>query len=881
MATTLNSSNELSSDTVCMLFTDIEGSTNLVAKYGDAYPYMLYRHFELIRQAIKKHDGTELRSVGDEVFALFRGSYDGVQAAIDAQFAIKDEPWPHRAELKVRMGLHKGTVQHRGDDIVGIEVHRAARIGSVARGGQIVISGPVNDEIKDRAFHPRLKIRELGLHRLKDLRYPEFLYDLVIPGLPSQFGQVASIARTNLSHEQSPFFGREEELLTIKDAILRQGHRLVSLVGSGGAGKTSIALAVGHDLIDLFARGTFIVQFADVNSSDLVASVIAQTLGIQELPGVSVIDSIKDSLRDDHILLILDTFEHVVFSINIVLEILAACPKLIVIITSRRRLGVSAEHMVSIGPLGIPADGADYVQITQSPSVQLFVQLAQRERRDFELNTDNAQMVSTICRRLDGLPLAIRLAASQFGALALGELAEQLLNHVTDLRARSGNVSSRHRTLRLTIDWSDSLLEEGERRAFQVLSVFAGGFSIDAAAFVLRESKDFAGPSGVLASLSSQSLLHETKSLGRARLHMLDTVREFATEGLERSGRAALCRERHATFFTNLAAESAPHVMSVDQREHVEVLFQESANIRGALEWLLRQPSAAETARMLESLKWFWISRGLASEAHRWTDLAVDQVRDTDDLRSRASILDVTGWVRYLSGYVARAATASEESYRLYASLDDHPGMASAGMVAGIAKAVSGNEEEGATLILGSLEFFRSLGDDFGTATALLAIGEGARAGGDEVTAEEHHREALRLLKQMGNTFWQGHLLQNFAHFRLHEGNWGAAAQLASEAMSLGERYDYPMVVNLAVAAISGVAVAAGDAVAGARIIGAVEARLDRKGARFEPTDGADFERIKTQAKRILGEEHYGRLATEGAAASWESVLEICRRYQS
>ncbi len=877
MAAMMESGDEKAREQMCMLFTDIEGSTRLLQTDGEAYPRILSRHFALLEDAIQRSHGEKVETAGDAIFAVFPDSSNGVQAAVTAQRALETEKWPHGKELKVRMGLHRGLIQRYENSFVGIEVHRAARIGSAAHGGQIIISKNVRDEIRGHAFQPKIEIRDLGFHQLKDLRYPESLYDIAVPGLSTEFAPISSIGanRTNLPFDRAPFFGREQEIEDIKRKLHGDRTRLITLVGPGGAGKTSLALTIGQDQIDSFARGVFLVQLGGVSSEDLVASAICQALNIQESVGVNATGAIKNTIGDAEILIILDTFEHLIGGVDIVVDLLSGCQNLSFLITSRRPLGIQIESAVLVKPLAIPSESASYNTIAKNPSVELFVQLARREASDFTLDKKNAKAIATVCRRLDGLPLALSLAASHIGLLEPSELAGKLQSYLTDLRGNAVGVDPRHRTLRSLIKWSDDLLNEQEQRIFYSLSVFTGGFSVKAAEFVLGENPDQISHVADLKALITHSLLERSKSLGQARLNMLDTIREYASEGLKNCNVDDHYNQRHALYYTNLANECAPHVMSAEQREYVEGLFLESGNIHAAINWLVRQPSATQTVKLLNALKWFWITRGLFTEARKWTDAALEQVRRIDELPSLAAILDLAGWIRYLSGDATGALTMCSESYEIYKQLDDKAGLASAGIIAGIAKAVSGDAEEGGPLIVKSLELFRSLGDDYGVVIALLAIGEGARAEGDEATAEEHHLEAFGLLQSIGNTFWQGHLLQNFAHFRLHEGDWKAAREKAAAALKLGEEYDYPMVISLAVAAMSGVALASAGGEKAAHIIGAVDARLDKIGAEFEHTDSADFQKIKDAARKELGDNEYERMRSEGADMLWEDVLQV------
>jgi predicted ATPase/class 3 adenylate cyclase len=865
-------------DSVCMLFTDIEGSTRLVDEHGDIYEQLLLRHNELLKDSIHSYGGKEINVVGDSILALFPASTQGVQAAIDAQFAISKEDWAEGCNVRVRMGLHSGKVRRHADHIVGIEVHRAARISSVAHGGQIVISSVVRDEIKKGSLQPAVKIRDLGFHRLKDLRYPEALFDLIVPGLTSEFAPISSVSsnRTNLPSEPTILYGRDSEISRLRRIVADKQLRLITLTGTGGAGKTSLAISASRDVVGSFSRGVFLVQLREVNSADLISGEICKAIGIQEVPGVPAIDSICSAIGEAEVLLILDTFEHLVEGAPIVTTLLNRCPRLSFIITSRESLKLRSETEVIVMPLPVPIEDASPEEIKENASFQLFENVVRRERPEFVWTDSNIQSISRICRRLDGLPLALELAASHIGVLDPIEIEARLATKLQDLRHRSRDVDPRHRTLRLTIEWSDSLLTESQRRTFHGISVFAGGFDLRAAEHLFHQQFDVIDD---LESLLEKSLLFRTTALGRPRFSMLDTIREFSNELLRSSGEYEFCRKRHARFFSDLVVAVAPKVMRSDQRDFVEGLFLEVGNIRVALDWLVQQPSAAEAVELLGALKWFWISRGQFSEALRWTDAALLQARRVGEPGPLAAILDIASLIRYMSGDPATALEYSVESYLTYLNLGDQGGIASSGAMAGIAKATAGDLEDGGRLIFESLELSRKLGDAYGTALALIAMGEGTRAQGDEAAAKRYYNDALRLLEGLGDTYWPGHLLQNLAHFQLHKGNWRAAAKLACQALAIGEQYDYPMVVNLAVAAISGVLVAKGHAVKSAYLIGAVRARLDRLGAQFEPTDAADFQRIASTVREGLGRKRFLSESKRGASSQWHDVLSVARSY--
>jgi predicted ATPase/class 3 adenylate cyclase len=876
METQVESPYHLSGNSVCMLFTDIEGSTNLVESYPDLYENMLFRHYELLRDAIHSYGGEEINVVGDSVFALFPASAQGVQAAIDAQVALTAEEWFQGCKPLVRMGLHTGSVRRHETAITGIEVHRAARIASAAHGGQIVISNTVREEIAQGPVGTRVEIRDLGFHRLKDLRYPEALFDLVIPGLQSDFAPISSIGanRTNLPSDVPTLYGREAEMAQLNRIIVDKKNRLITLTGTGGVGKTSLAIHAARTAISSFSRGVFFVQLREIDDPELIGSEICKAVGLQEVPGVSAVETVCNSLGSAEILLILDTFEHLVEGAAVVNVILRKCPAVTVVATSRELLKLRSEIELVVTPLTPPDERADYDQVRENPSVQLFLNFLQRERPDFSLKGDSLALVSRICRRLDGLPLALELAASHVGLLSIAELEDRLQSRMQDLRSKVRDIDPRHRTLRIMIDWSDHLLTEGQRRVFYAVAVFNGGFDLHAAECLFKGDVDVVEQ---VEALLDKSLLFRTMALGRPRLNMLDTIRDFALDRLRDLSEYDVIRNRQADYFANLVLSAAPRALKFNQRDFVEHLIQESGNIRVALEWRMKGSSAVESAKLIEALTWLWISRGQFSEARTWSDRALRHARTTAEKEPLASILNSAALIRYMSGDPGMAREYGVESHLIYSELDNEEGTASAGIIVGIANATAGDIEAGGALIAKSLEVSKRIGDDYTTVLALIAIGEGERAEGQAAAAEAHYQEALKLLDQLGDTYWPGHLYQNLAHFRLHNGDWRSAATLAARALAIGEKYDYPMVVNLALSAISGVLAAKQDWAAAAEIIGAVEAQLTRLGVQFEPTDDADFRRITSAVGTALGSKRFRRERDRGGQCNWNEMLMSCR----
>ncbi len=861
---------------LCLMFTDIEGSTRLLESIGPLYPSVLKRHNEILSHAIARQDGRQVNTAGDAVFAVFADPSAGLRAAVDAQKAFHDEIWPDGREMRVRIGLHTGAVQSLGDDFVGLEIHRAARISASAHGGQIVLSEEAHSRVSEDALPEGVRFRDLGTHHLKDLRFPERIFDIVIVGLPDSFPPLRSLGgrRTNLPSDPVELVGRAKETRQVRDLLTGDHCRLVTLTGPGGTGKTSLALAIAQSVQHEFAGGTHWVQLGEVASADLVVSAIAQSLGIPQMPGLSPQDAIRNAIVDEQFLLALDTFEHVVDAAPLIAKLLGDCPNLTILVTSREILSLRLETVFEVQPLPIPGVGDGLDAIRSKDAVSLFVERVRDKRPGFAVTKDNSDAIARICRRLDGLPLAIELAAAHGALLEPEELEVRLAGSLDFLKYTRRDLNPRHRALRQTIAWSDATLSEPQRRLLRCVSVFSGGFDIEAAEAVVHhlDAVDHDVLDG-LESLVAKSLLQRRDALGRPRLRMLDTIREYSFEGLAASPDHALVLAGHAAHYDAVVAAASSHLLGEGQRPHVEQLFLESGNIRAALEWALKQPDGEMTARFLEHLKWFWMSRGLGAEALGWTRQALERTEALGDTRPRAVALDVACWVRANANGFTGALEPAVESLRIYKVLGDKSGMAWAGYIAAGAMAYAGRMVEAMALYDETRQLFHDLDDIHGEAIVLTGIAEAKRLEGNLIDSESLHEQAYALFQQADDTLYLQLSSNNRAQLRLLAGDWKSATRFASDAMALGETYDYPFHLVYAVMSMGAVALMKGDAVHAARVFGAVESRLDQLGVKFEPVDELQYERYCRTARETLGDAEYEAATGAGAALPWKDVI--------
>ena len=460
------------------LFTDLEGSTRLWQQYPEAMKTVLARHDELVQAAVEAANGQIVKSTGDGCHAVFAAAEDSLAACITAQQGLLSESWPETGPLRVRMGLHLGEAQQRGGDFYGTAVNRAARLMSAAHGGQILLSAAVAGKVADH-LPQGVTLRDLGQHRLKDLQRPDHIYQLVHPQLPDDFPPISSLnlLPNNLPSQPTLFVGRQEALREINELLRGQGVRLLTLIGPGGTGKTRLGLQAAADLSEQFIDGIYFIDLAPVRDPSLVPAAIARTIGLHESSNGSMLDELKEQLREKRMLLLLDNFEQVTAAAVQVADLLQHCPHLTFLVTSREALHVRGEYRYPVPPLGLPEVNGHrrtLHELAQYEAVQLFVERAQAVKPQFELKAENAAAVAEICRRLDGLPLAIELAAARIRLFSPEALRQRLSNRFKLLRGGARDLPARQQTLRDTIDWSYDLLADDEKTLFAVVSIFLG-----------------------------------------------------------------------------------------------------------------------------------------------------------------------------------------------------------------------------------------------------------------------------------------------------------------------------------------------------------------------------------------------------------------------
>ncbi len=667
----------LPTGTVTFLFTDIEGSTKLFHELGEGYREMQRDHQRLMREAIASGGGHEVRTEGDSFFVAFPSAEGAVAAAVTAQRALAAHSWSHGEPLRVRMGMHTGEGRLLDEDYLSIDVNRAARIAAAGHGGQVLMSDATRMLVAD-AVPADVTLRDLGKHRLKDFDEPRSVHQVVIDGLEADFPPLKTLEiPSNLPVQLTTFVGRERELAHIRDVLDRS--RLVTLTGPGGSGKTRLAIQVASQVAEQFPDGVFFVDLSAIRDARLVPSSIILSLGLKEQSGRGPLDTLKEHFRGRTALLILDNFEQVLDASGIARTLLEAATKTTVLLTSRVRLDVPGEQDFPVPPLEAPPTDGDVEGLASNESVELFLDRARAVRPSFELTRDNARAIAAICTRLDGLPLAIELAAVQVRLLAPNELLARLDRRLSILGTGSHNAPERQRTLRRTIEWSYELLRPEERTVFARLAVFAGGATLAAIEEVCNPAPNLdAAVLEVLASLIDASLVRRVEFPEGSRFTMLETIQEYARDRLEADLDLEETQRRHAEFFAREAEERAVQIRGPGGPALMPPMVRDLDNFRTAMSWSLRM-DRADLGLPICTVPWrFFLDAGHLSE---WREalqslLTLPSAAPRD--RTRAEAVLALGSLLYWQADYSSSKQKYEEGLEIYLEIGDDRGVAEA-----------------------------------------------------------------------------------------------------------------------------------------------------------------------------------------------------------
>ena len=868
---------DIPSWTVTFLFTDIEGSTRLLQELGrERYGVVQDDHFRLMREAIAAAGGAEIRTEGDSFFIVFPTAGGAVQAAVAAQRALHAHPWSQREPVRVRMGIHSGEGHRGGDDYLGIDVNRAARIAAAGHGGQVLLSATTRSLI-ERDLPEGVTLRDLGEHRLKDLAHAEHLHELMIDDLPSDFPPIRTLEiPTNLPVELTSFVGREREVKRVTQLVDRS--RLVTLTGPGGTGKTRLAVQAARRVMGRFPDGVFFVDLSSVTDPQLVPDTIGSALKFrQESSGRPVLEILTDNLRDRTMLLLLDNFEQVLPGADAVATILRTAPRVRAIATSRAPLGLSGEQELPIPPLELPDPGGNLDVLRRNEAVELFVERAASVDPTFSLTEATAPIVAEICARLDGLPLAIELAATRVRVLSVGSLLEQLESRLPMLAGGPRDAPERQRALRATIAWSYDLLEERSRTFFQRLSVFAGGWTLEAGGKVADPGEELGDAFDLLEILLVHSLVQRSPDDPAERIRMLETIREFGQERLEESGEAQEIRKLHAAWFLELTEEAHRYLTGPDQGRWLDLLRLEHDNLRAALGWAI-EGNRGEIATRLGSALWrFWYARGHLDEGRRWLErsLALPSSHERSTPRARAH--SALGGIAYWQGDFGTALNVYREALEIHRQLGDRSATVQALLDLGTTKAVTGDPESAQSLIQESLATARELGDRRGEAWALWGRGSVRLFGGDLTGSQEDLEESLRIFEELGDDTWGlGNARAGLAGLAARRGDPVEARDQVLRAIDDWEDQGNALVLSSQLRFLAMAANDVGHPERAVRLAAAADAWRQKVGGQV-PAAFFPFTDPRETAAEALDERSMERAWAEGSAMTLEEALAYAR----
>jgi predicted ATPase/class 3 adenylate cyclase len=891
------------------LFTDVEGSTRLLTRLRGRYAEVLAEHQRLMRAAFDDHDGREVHTEGDGFFVAFVRASDAIAAAVSAQRALASRRWPEGVDVRVRMGVHTGEAEIRDGDYVGLDVHRAARICAAGHGGQVLLASSTRELVADE-LPADVALRDLGEHRLKDLARAEHLFQLVVGDLRADFPALASLwagpdGPDWLPASPNRTIGRADDVRAIADRLRVDGVRLLTLTGPGGVGKTRLGLEAARAARAEFAAGARFVSLAAVRRAEDVPAAIVQSLGIVPVSGEGPEQAITRFLSAKQMLLLLDNVEHVLAAAPFLSKLLSACPALRVLATSREPLALGSEQQYAVAPLALPVDEDDAESLGQVPAVALFCERARAHDPDFSLGNANATAVAEICRRVDGLPLAIELAAARSGLLSPGEIAERLDTALGALGTGARDAPTRQRTLRATIDWSHNLLSDAEKQCFARFAVFAGDTTVEAAEAITGAGLD------TLDGLVAKNLLVRRRQAHAAtRLAMLETIRANATERFGATADEHAVRERHYRYYLALAQDHGAEraLMSAGHQEHLARLDADIDNLHAALAHAVGDADPEPALAMCVALGRYWRMRDRHADALGWINatFGMPGIDAHPALRVRALctkavalwplgrgpeqpaiLAEAEATARALadplilshalqtraaheagSNRLDRADTLASEALELATGAEDDWEIA----MAAYARAMAApNITELRARVDQAAALLEDVGNVYHLADLLAAAAYGALQMDSDRDAMEYVARATPTTRAVDNPFLWMLLQGNLGLAALLTGDTDAARQAFREELALCRDLVYLPFASEGLAGLAAVSAVHGDDHRAARLVGA--AAEHRYGQPKDPVDARLDTTFFGPARTRHGADEWDAAAREGRTLSFDDAI--------
>jgi predicted ATPase/class 3 adenylate cyclase len=906
-------------ETFTFLFTDIEGSTALVRRLGEGlYAQLLADHHSLIRSVLAAHDGKEVDTQGDAFFAVFTSPRACVAAVMEMQRALEAQAWPAREHVRVRMGIHTGEASRTATGLVGLEVHRAARVAAVGYGGQVLLSETAAALVRD-ALPAGAALTDLGVHRLKDLGRPERIFQLQAAGLQAEFPPLRSLGNpalpNNLPAQLARFIGRERELSEVRALVA--SSRLVTLTGAGGCGKTRLGLQLAAGLLDGSGDGVWLVELAAVPDDNAVALAICQALGIAAQPGRPALDTLLDALAPQDVLIVLDNCEHLIGGCAKTAEaLLRRCPKVHLVATSREPLGIGGESVYRVPPLSLPGPGdTGLAAAGSSDAVALFVDRARARGTGLVVDEQTAPLVVSICRRLDGLPLAIELAAARLRSLSLRDLADRLDQRFRLLTEGSRTAPARQQTLRAAVDWSYSLLHGAEQSLLRRLSVFSEGFDLDAAEAVCG----FGGiglfdVTGLLGSLVDKSLVVAEPAGEALRYRLLETIRQFAAERLAEDGddEATAVAAAHCAHYLSVAETAAPHLTGPGQGSWLARLDTDQANLRRAASHAAGTADGTpQVLRLGVALRRYWMARSRDEEALALLLPVLDRPEaQADPERFGAALVTAAIAARYAD--MTAAQRLGDQAVKLARQLGTGRLLIESLAALSFVCYFAGQPERGLPPGREAVERARQLGDDVLLGTSLMeylhcyALMDPAHAGplfaeaiactlrsgdhlvagfllnnasvhalraGDIPTARAHLQQAAQAVQTIGGD--DLHQSINMGWVLRQDHDPGGARSSFEKALRLSRRSGDRADVAYASLGLACLAADEGDWHRAAVLHGLAQAFLDRTGLPWEELEARYRRDSLAQVRAHLGQYQFERARARSTAFSFDEAFDF------
>jgi predicted ATPase/class 3 adenylate cyclase len=860
---------------VAFLFSDIEKSSHLWEQYPERMREALARHDTLARAAVAEHRGRVVKMLGDGVHAAFADPLDAVNAAVALQLALGDAGATAGIALKVRCGLHVGVEEHRDGDFFGRAVNRAARIMAVAHGGQVLVSGAIAALVEGR-LPDGVALRELGQVQMRGLASPEQVYQVTHAALRSDFPALRALQRTphNLPQQVTSFIGRERELAEVAQLLAR--NRLVTLQGFGGIGKTRLSLQVAAEHLDEFPDGVWFVELAALSDPRLAAQAAASVLGVEEEAGSPVIEALVKFVADRRLLLILDNCEHLVQACaEVASRLLQAGPQVKILTSSREPLHVGGEIIFALPPLAIPDPYTAFKKqaLEGYAAARLFIERAVAAQPAFQISDDNAMAVAGICRQLDGIPLALELAAVRVRALSVEQIATRLADRFRLLTGGDRTAQARQQTLRAMVDWSYELLNPPERALFRRLAVFAGSFTLEAAEAIGADG-DFATHDvlALLANLVDKSLITMDSDGGRYR--MLETVRQYAQERLAESGTADEARARHAAFYLAFAEKAQPELFGPQQGAWLARFDLERENLLAVHTWCDRgEQGAALGLRLVHAFKPYLGNRGLPGLGHRITmeALARPGAQARDAARSRA--LFAAGQMCYFMGRYDEARALLEEGLAIAREIGDEHRVADILQPLGMAMLAQGDRPAARATLEEALDLARKHGERRDVAAALNALAQFHRADAALDAAEPLYAQVVALAREIGDRESIAVGLLNLAMVYADRGDVARARAALVDVHAIADEIGSKPVGQSLLEVCAGLAAAERNWHATARFFGIAEAQNELTGLHRDPADEAFLMPHVTAARERLGAAAFAETEAAGRELAYGEAM--------